>query len=159
MKLEHFVPSWTLEEYCAACSNDDFWSSCYRMFQGGTLGDDVNRRQQLIENKYTVAGHSARFMFKNFQFQIERKIKRDAGAMGGIDSLEKALRNTLSAGAINTVLARLQADKNGTTPQHPAGIPTAEDLEAVGVTIADFDPLEAEIDHENAQPRLVSAFT
>ena len=158
MKLEHFVPSWTLDEYHAACIEDDLWRSCYEHFEGGTSGDNVNQRQRLIGNKFTLAGHSAQFMFAKFTFQIEQKIRRDAGAMGGIDSLEKALRSIYSSGAINTVLARLQVDKNGTTPQQPAVFPAAEDLEAAGVTKADFHPLQAEIDQENAQPRLVSAF-
>ena len=157
MKLEHFVPSWTLDEYHAACAVDYLWSACYAKFPGGTSNDNVNQRQQLIRNKFAVAGHSARFMFTKFEFQIVQKIHRDAGAMEGIDSLEKALRNVFSSGAINTVIARLQVDKNGITPQQPALFPAPECLLAAGVASADFDPLEAEIDAENAQPRLVSA--
>lgn len=39
--------------------------------------------------------------------------------MGGIDSLEEAVRKPRSVGAVNTIVARLQDDKNGigTTPQ------------------------------------------
>ena len=50
MKLEHFAPSWTLEEYHAACAEDDFWRSCYGKFEGGTSGDDANQRRRLIGN-------------------------------------------------------------------------------------------------------------
>ena len=158
MKLENFLPSWSLEEYQAAYRDDNFWRSCYDQFDGGTSGDSVHQRELLIGNKFTVAGHSARFMFKKVEYSIEQTIRRDARAMGGIDSLEKALPNMYASGAINTLLARLQDDKNGTTPQHPAEFPTAEDLTGAGVTRADFALLEAEKDHEDAQPRLVSAF-
>ena len=111
-------------------------------FPGRTSDDDVNQRQRLIGSKFAVAGHSARFMFASFGFQIEQKIRGDAGAMGGIIYLEKALRNIYSSGAINTVLARLPVDKNGTTPQQPAVFPAAEDLLAAGVSRVDFAPLE-----------------
>lgn len=54
--------------------------------------------------------------------------------------------------------ARLQVDKNGTTSQQSAIFAAAENLLAAGVTTADFDFVEAEIDQEHALPRLVSAF-
>ena len=158
MKLENFVPSWTLEEYQAACCDDNVWHSCFDQFHGGTSGDSVHQRELLMGDKFTVAGHSARFMFKKVEYSIQQTIRRDARAMGDIESLEKALLNMYASGAINTVLARLQDDTNGITPQHPAVFPTAEDLTGAGVTRADFALLEAEKDQEDAKPRLVSAF-
>lgn len=157
MKLQHFVPSWTLQEYVAACSNDDFWGRYFEVFYGGTGDDDMHRRQQLIETKFVVAGHSARYMFRSVEELIKQRIVQDAKSMGGIDSLESAIRDTRSAGAVNSIVARLQADKNGVTPQ-PANIPVIADLERAGVNRADFRLVQQEVDNENPEPCLVSAF-
>lgn len=158
VKLHHFVPSWTLDEYVGACGAADFWRSVCLLFQDGTVHDDVARREQLIKNKFASAGHSARFMFSYTEFETKQRISRDAKAMGGIDSLENAVRNTGSSGAVNTVVARLQADKNGTTPQAPAETITSEDMDAVADGPSGFLPVDAKKDYENAKPLLVSAF-
>lgn len=157
-KLDHVVPSWTVEEYSEACTQNEFWRGCQNMFQHGTENDSVDRRIQLITDKFEVAGHSARFMFSFFEAIIKQRIKKDAKAMGGIDSLDKAVRNTASSGAVNTVVARLQGDKNGTTPAEPAEMPTIGDLEAVAQGTVDYVLLDAEIDEDNSKARLLSAF-
>lgn len=121
MKLENFVPSWTLEEYQAAYRDDNFWRSCYDQFDGGTSGDGVHQQELLMGNKFTVAGHSARFMFKKVEYSIEQTIRRDARAMGGIDSLEKALLNMYASGAIILCLHGCKTTRMGlhrNTPQY-----------------------------------------
>mmetsp|Transcript_21876 Transcript_21876/g.60820 ORF Transcript_21876/g.60820 Transcript_21876/m.60820 type:complete len:177 (+) Transcript_21876:364-894(+) len=138
VKLQHFVYSWTLPEYFAAGDNSEFWERRYEVFHEGTSNDHVHRRQQLIQEKFNLAGHSARFMFRSVEHAIKQRIKQDALAMGGIDSLEEAVRNTRSVGAVNTVVAPLQGDKNGTTPQQEALVPTSEDFERAGLTRADL---------------------
>ena len=138
VKLQHFVPSWTLPEYFAASDNAEFWEKRCEVFRGGTNNDHVNRRQQSFQEKFNLAGHTVRFMFRSVEHAIKQRIKQDALAMGGIDSLEEAVRNTRSVGAVNTVVARLQHDKNGTTPQQEALLPTRDDFERAGLTRADF---------------------
>ena len=138
VKLQHFVPSWTLPEYFAASDNAVFWVKRCDVFRGETSNDHVNRRQQLMQEKFNLPGHSVRFMFRSVEHAIKQRIKQDALAMGGIDSLEEAVRNTRSVGAVNTVVARLQHDKNGTTPQQEALLPTRDDFERAGLTRADF---------------------
>jgi len=157
-KLERFVPSWTFEENQAACRDDDFWQSIHDQFDGGTSGDSVPQRDLLMGNKFTVAGRSARFIFKNVVSSSEKTIRRGARGVGSMNSLEMALRNAYISGAITILLAHLQDDKNETTPQLPAVYPTAEDLTGARVTITDFALLEAEKEEEDAQPRFVSAF-
>lgn len=157
IKLQHFVPSWTLEEYFRACQDDDFWRACYALL-GGTLHDDATARQELIRKKFESAGHSARYMFEFFQAEIVKKISGDADAMGGIDSLERALQNTRSSGAVNSLIARLQADKNGITPQQVTEMPSVSDLQVAGVGFMDFALLETEGDSGRPQPLLVSSF-
>jgi hypothetical protein len=78
--------------------------------------------------------------------------------MGRIDSLEEAVRNTRCVGAVNTVVARLQDDKNGTTPGQEALLPTRDDFETAGFIRADFMLQDQEFDNEESMPRIVSAF-
>jgi 5-formaminoimidazole-4-carboxamide-1-beta-D-ribofuranosyl 5'-monophosphate synthetase len=71
VKLQHFVPSWTLSEYFAASDNAEFWERRHEVFRGGTCDDDVSRRHQLIQEKFYIAGHSARFMFRSVEHVIK----------------------------------------------------------------------------------------
>ena len=79
LKLQHFVPSWTQEEYVAACRDDGFWAEYRRAFNGSTDNDDDLRRRQLLETKFVVAGHSARFMFQGVQGLLEIVIRMVCG--------------------------------------------------------------------------------
>jgi len=79
-------------------------------------------------------------MIRDFPCQIVQKITQDGQAIN-MDSLERAVRNTRSAGAVSTLVARLLADRNGITPAHPAEIlmwRIFEFGEAEGGGLADF---------------------
>jgi len=93
--------------------------------------DDDNsgiRNGALIE-KFEKAGHSARFMFKKPERWITAEIKEKALVMGGIDSVEAATRADRSAGAVNTLIARIQTGgQEWTDPDQQAGFPAEEDL-------------------------------
>lgn len=158
LKLEHFVPSWVKEEYWEACRDDQFWADCHQFFVNANKNDNFDRRTHLLSEKYEIAGHSARFMFANFTDLLKDLIKKLALALGGMESLEAAVNSHPSAGAVNSLVARLQANKNGTTPHYCAVFPVADDFTLVGTTFEDFMPLAAEVDHEQSSPRLVSAF-
>ena len=158
LKLEHFVPSWVKEEYLEACRDDQFWTDCHHYFVNANENDNFDRRTHLLNEKYEIAGHSARFMFSNFTDLLKASIKKLALALGGIESLEAAVNSDRSTGAVNSLVARLQANKNGTTPHYRAVFPVAEDFTLVGTTFADFMPLDAEVDDEQSTPRLVSTF-
>ena len=71
MKLEFFLPSWTVEEYQAACRDDNFWRSCYdHTFMAEPAITVVMSETNVMGNKFTVAGHSARFMFKSVEYYL-----------------------------------------------------------------------------------------
>lgn len=56
--------AWTLNEYCEACNHGPFFEKVLANL-GGIEGREYNveDKRQLIEEKFTVAGHSARWMF------------------------------------------------------------------------------------------------
>ena len=158
LKLEHFVPSWTLTECLAACSDVGFWHAHHDMFPGASPNDNAMRRKKLLEEKFRIAGNSARFLFEEGEFSVRLKIRGKAQSLPGIESLEQAARNPRSSGAVNSLIARLQEEKNGLTPQQTAHLPNDGDLVATAASIADLSLLTEEMDSENSVPRLVSDF-
>jgi hypothetical protein len=106
MKLEHFVPSWVMDEYLAACQSDAFWGTCFEYFQNVSQNDDIKVRAELLRAKYEIAGQSARFMFRKHDILLKKMISSLALALGGIGSLETAVRSDRSVGAVNSLIAR-----------------------------------------------------
>eukprot|EP00977_Amphora_coffeiformis_P025302 scaffold19220_cov180-Amphora_coffeaeformis.AAC.7 len=51
MKPEHVVPSWTLEEYTAACSDEKFWAAYLAKFPRASVADNLARRERMAERK------------------------------------------------------------------------------------------------------------
>lgn len=155
--LDHFFPSWITEEYQQACSDNKFWATRYSFFDNATENDSVARRNELLEEKFKLAGHSARFMFNRRQRKLENDLSELAKTMGGIDSLEEAIKADRSTGAVNSLVARLDPAMNGTTPKQQAVMPAPEDLAAVATTLQDLLPTNAEYERPNSIPRIVSA--
>jgi hypothetical protein len=158
MKLEHFMPSWLMNEYLAACQSDAFWSTCFSYFENANQNDTPQRRAQLLDEKYEIAGRSARFMFRHRDKLLKTSINRLALALGGIDSLEAAVRSDRSTGAVNSLIARTCDDANGETPQLLAVFPVAADLVAAASGFADLQLLDEEVDLNVSAPRLVSTY-
>lgn len=162
--VDHFVPSWTGDEYFEAVATDDtttdrdtLWESCYHQFNDGLLPDNQERRKQHIQAKFAIAGHSARFMFNEDNAGAARYV-REAAMATKIDNLETAVRQTGSIGAVNTIVARLDGNKNGATPILQATFPALGDLNARGNTRDDFARVAGEIDNANPQPLLLSEY-
>ena len=126
-KLQHFVPSWTLEEALAASNSNVFWQTCYRNFSNAMPNDDATQRNAKVQEKFRIAGNSARFLFDSPESLVEEEIKAKARSLNGIDTLEQAVRNSRSRGAVNTLIARLQENKNGLTPEQRAIFPRDAD--------------------------------
>lgn len=156
-KLGHFIPSWTKDEYVAACGNDIFWRTTFQYFEGATASDEAAKRARLLDAKFEVAGHSARFMFHSLPSQAKWELQVAAAAVTAT-TLEEAIGQTASSGAVNTVVARLQDNKNGTTPVEEATFPIADDLDAAGTNPSDFFPTSEESELADPQARLVSLF-
>ena len=158
MKLEHFVPSWTLSKCLAACSDVGFWQAHHDMFPGATPNDNAMRRKKLLEEKFRIAGNSARFLFEEGEFSVRLTIRGKAQSLHGIESLEQAVRNPRSSGAVNSLIARLQEEKNGLTPQQTAHLPNDGDLVTTAASIGDLSLLTEEMDSEKSVPRIVSHY-
>jgi hypothetical protein len=119
------VPSWTLEEYNAACMYNAFWESVsYCVETPGTVSDEV--RNMAIEKKYRVAGHSARFMFGYMSDEVESKLFKAAAMLENIAALRHALRNWANSQSVNQLMAWLW--ENGATPRTKASFLTNDDL-------------------------------
>jgi hypothetical protein len=136
--------------------NNEFWNFNFSVIPGATEHDCESRRAELLREKFQIAGHSARFMFLESVDDINLEIKDKVLAMGGIPSLETAVRADRSAGAVNTLIARLQVDKNGLTPAQQAVLPTEHDLNAAASSMKDLRATGEESDTQNSLPRLVS---
>ena len=158
-KPEHLVPSWTLEEYTAACSDDRFWAACLNKFSGATVVDNLACREELLREKFAVAGHSARYMLKLLVEEARMKIEGAAQGMGGITTLEDAAKHTRCEGAVNTLVARLlPIVEDGVTLAQAAVFPIKEDTELVAARLEDVAPTAGEFERHATVPRIVSQF-
>lgn len=158
--LNHFVPSWIMDEYEAACASNEFWSQCFVFFDGASINDSLERRKQLLDVKFQVAGQSARFMFNLNRDDVIDRISEDAASMGGMNALEDAVRSDRSAGSVNSLIARTRQGSCGVTPQDSAPFPTAAELAPVAATTAqEFRIRPEERDpRQRSVARLVSSF-
>jgi len=111
--VEYFMPSWTKSEYREACRNNDFWKHNSMHVKDATGDENFERRLKLVGDKFKLAGHSARYMFKRTGNAIQRELNQKVRALGSLDTLAKAASSDRSAGAANTLVARFQVDKCG----------------------------------------------
>lgn len=81
-----------------------------------------------------------------------------AAAAINVTSLEQAIGQTAKSGAVNTMVARLQDNKNGTTPDATAIFPDSADLATAGTYPKDFVATRDEGDTADPQARIVSRF-
>ena len=161
LHLDHFVSSWTMDEYVAACSSDQFWSNCCEFFETASDTDSYERRKELLEEKFYVSGQSARYMFGLESDDVRNRIATNARFMGGISALEDAARSDRSSGAVNSLIARTREGSNGVTPRDHALLPTLAELVPPGATRRDeLRPLPEERDPLEPEKvaRLVSSF-
>lgn len=153
------VPSWILAEYVAASSDDTFWSVYTNKFHGATVSDNLDRRQELLKEKFAVAGYSARNMFGLEAEQAESQIRCEAESMGGINALEEAVKRTRSIGFVNSLVARLPAtQENGATPTVTAVFPTQYDTLATAAGIEDTQSEPREFAEFLTVPRIVGTY-
>lgn len=156
MKLQHFVPSWQENEYFEACNNNDFWASVRGRIANANANDSQAHREEVIRQKFSIAGHSARFMFRQTAIGVEDELERKVRQMGNITTLDMAVRNDRSSGAVNSLIARLHRGKNGPTPTQRATFPSEQDRNDVAATVADLLECHEDLDERGSYPRLVS---
>ena len=156
MKLYHFVPSWLENEYLEACKNNDFWASVRNLIENVNENDTQACREEAIRQKFSIAGHSARFMFIQTASDVEVELERNVREMGNITTLDMAVRNDRSSGAVNSLIARLHEGKNGPTPAQNATFPSEEERNEVATTKEDLLQCQEDLDERGGYPRLVS---
>jgi hypothetical protein len=125
VEIKYRVPSWTIEEYYAACANDTFWKNVSQ-FVGGSVATSGEGRNIAIENKYLMAGHSARFMFRRRSEVVRIRIHTASTTLGNIDSLKDALGAWANSQAVNQLMSWLW--QNGPTLPTQASFLTNDDL-------------------------------
>jgi hypothetical protein len=157
LKLEQFVESWRMDEYLEACKNDIFWKENCETIPDATEHDSERRRAELLEAKFHIAGHCARFMFRESANNVIEQLTRKALDMGGIESLRTAVIADRSKGAVNTLIARFLEIKDGRTPAQEAVFPSVQDLSAAASTTEELEEMADEFEMQASVPRLVSA--
>jgi hypothetical protein len=73
-------------------------------------------------------------------------------------SLEEATKSDRSAGAVNTLIARLDREQNGITPQQQAAFPVTNDFTSGAMSLRDLLPIAGDWQNSSSYPRLASAF-
>ena len=137
IQLRHRFPSWSLEEYESACENGEVWSEV-RFRLPGSPPQNATRLQKkaALTEKFPVAGHSARFMFRNSNGTIVELVEEGVKALGSsINSLQAALSNDGNAGAVNRLIAFLENNGPNLVQQSPlptdvAAAPNRDSLRA-----------------------------
>jgi hypothetical protein len=127
VEIKYRVPSWTLEEYYAACALDSFWENVSELV-GGSATVSGEDRKMAIDNKYLIAGHSARFMFDSWSEDVRDAIYTASAKLGKIDTLRNALLSWANEQSVNQLMAWLW--ENGPTRPVQASFPTINDLTA-----------------------------
>lgn len=124
--IDHRVPGWTVQEYELALDDEQLFNAhSARAFGPGASFAD---RNQLISEKFFVAGHSARWMFKKTLLQVKISIGDAISAMQpDLRNVEDALRRPKFTGAVNKLMSWLH-QCNGPTPQEAARPPAAQNL-------------------------------
>jgi hypothetical protein len=150
VEIKYRVPSWTLEEYYAACANDTFWKNVYR-FVGGLSTLSGEGRNMAIENKYLMAGHSARFMFRRDSEAVRITINMASAKLANINSLKDALGAWAHSHSVNKLMAWLW--QNGATLPTQALFPTHDDLTAAISDLSLLDTTKGEFWSEESQSK------
>lgn len=153
-QIPHRFPSWTLDEYKCACSDDEFWKKARTRLPGTPPeGASPVEKESALKEKFYYSGHCARFMFRHTISKVVRLVETGANALGGdTKSMQDALIKNANSGAVNRLVAFVK--NNGPTPNAPAVLPT--DVSAA----SDEDALllqEDEIDNSKAESIFVSA--
>ena len=113
--VDYRFPGWTLEEFKNACVDLGFFNS----IKGRAFGEAAlhNQRDRLIEDKFFLAGCSARFMFQSSDAKIKSKIdEKVATFQPTIQSVSVALRSPKCNGAVNTLISWHDPIFQGPTP-------------------------------------------
>lgn len=119
--VDYRFPGWTLDEFMCACQDESFFNS---IKVSANFGEDApfENRKHLLEQKFFLAGYSARFMFQYSDVDIKSKLNAKIAAFDPtIDSLKLALRSPKCYGAVSTVLSWHDLDSSGQTPVVQAG--------------------------------------
>jgi hypothetical protein len=150
VEIKYRVPSWTLEEYYAACANDTFWKNVSK-FVGGSATASGEDRYMAIDKKYLMAGHSARFMFRRRSEVVRIKIHTASASLGNIDSLKDALGAWANDQSVNQLMAWLW--QNGPTLPSQASFLTNDDLTAAITDLSLLDNTKDEFWSEESQSK------
>jgi hypothetical protein len=114
--IDHRFPGWSIDEFKFACQHRPFFDAIKVGAFGANADAAYQDREQLLDEKFFVAGHSARYMFTELIADVATKI---AGDIAVLQPTLKVISNALIApkcfGAVNALMSCLDAC-NGSTP-------------------------------------------
>eukprot|EP00978_Attheya_sp_CCMP212_P029659 scaffold106045_cov56-Attheya_sp.AAC.3 len=117
--IDHRFPRWSIDEFKFACQHRPFFEAvkvCGAFGANGAYED----HEQLLDEKFFVAGHSARYMFTELIADVTTKIAGDIAAFQPtLKVVSNALVSAKCFGAVNTLISCLDAC-NGSTPAIPS---------------------------------------
>ena len=96
------VCSWTLVQYKAACALDIFWQGVQLCVTGGAQFPDTNAA---VEDKFILAGFSARWMFGRLPDDVMTECDKLITAVDNVDDLVKGVSGSANHNTINHLRA------------------------------------------------------
>lgn len=100
---------WTLEEYKLACNDQNFMKFVSeKFFQQETLKEE-NNLEEILEEKFFFAGHSARYMFNFTIEQTLSDIHSNLNRIDSVDQLFKGLLGDASQTAVNHLFSKIDS--------------------------------------------------
>jgi len=100
--VRHAMPSWTLEEYLEALKDDNFFNSVNNSFS------PADSREEMIYDKYFIAGGSARWMFSFTTDQAIADIDKNIKKVSNIQDLSAGFLGNRSLLAVNHLVMQLR---------------------------------------------------
>jgi hypothetical protein len=102
------VCSWTLVQYKAACALDDFWQGVQQCVTGGAQFPDTNAA---VEDKFILAGFSARWMFGRLPDDVMTECDKLITAVDNVDEFVSGVTGSANHNTINHLRAMVGPDK------------------------------------------------
>ena len=116
--IDHRFPGWSLDELKFACQYRPFFDTVkVQAFGANAVYEDY---EELVEEKFFVAGHSARYMFTKSLADVVDKITQNVAELEpNLKVITNALKSPKCFGAVNSLMPCLDAC-NGRTPVLPS---------------------------------------
>ncbi|KAK1930890.1 hypothetical protein P3T76_013479 [Phytophthora citrophthora] len=111
--MQFDLMSWTLEDYKAAMADDEFFEHVKTKFTSTDESVPPEEREQLLEEKFYVAGGSARYMFDFSLSEVAASLDKAIAAVEDIKKYFTDTRGASSEGVINRLFSWYRVEQTG----------------------------------------------